>query len=95
MHWVYADRLKARFPRAEVDPQPLFIDDGDVLTSAGSASRLDLCLHLVRQNLGPGSPTSWPAAWSRRRTATAARRSTSMLPTAPRRRPHRPDDGRT
>jgi AraC family transcriptional activator FtrA len=53
-HWVYADRLQARFPQVEVDPQPLFIDHGDVLTSAGSTSGLDLCLHLVRQDLGPG-----------------------------------------
>lgn len=51
-HWIYADRLRERFPAVEVDPRPLFIDDGDVLTSAGSASGLDLCLHLVRQDLG-------------------------------------------
>jgi len=52
-HWIYADRLRERFPAVEVDPRPLFIDDGDILTSAGSASGLDLCLHLVRQDLGP------------------------------------------
>jgi AraC family transcriptional regulator, transcriptional activator FtrA len=52
-HWMYADRLRARFPAVEVDPHPLFIDHGDVLTSAGSASGLDLCLHLVRQDHGP------------------------------------------
>jgi AraC family transcriptional activator FtrA len=51
-HWIYADRLRARFPKVLVDPRPLFIDDGDVLTSAGSASGVDLCLHLVRQDLG-------------------------------------------
>ncbi|MPZ97331.1 MAG: AraC family transcriptional regulator, partial [Propionibacteriales bacterium] len=51
-HWMYADRLHERFPAVEVDPRPLFIDEGDVLTSAGSASGLDLCLHLVRQDHG-------------------------------------------
>jgi AraC family transcriptional activator FtrA len=51
-HWIYADRLRARFPAVEVDPRPLYIDHGDVVTSAGSASGIDLCLHLVRQDLG-------------------------------------------
>lgn len=51
-HWMYATRLAARYPSIEVDPAPLFVDEGDVLTSAGSAAGLDLCLHLVRRDHG-------------------------------------------
>jgi AraC family transcriptional activator FtrA len=52
-HWQYAGLLRRRFPRVRVDPDVLYIDDGDVLTSAGSAAGLDLCLHLVRRDHGP------------------------------------------
>jgi AraC family transcriptional activator FtrA len=52
-HWQYADLLAHRFPSVEVDPDVLYVDDGDVLTSAGSAAGLDLCLHLVRRDFGP------------------------------------------
>jgi AraC family transcriptional regulator, transcriptional activator FtrA len=51
-HWLYADQLQKLFPRVTVDPNPLYIDEGDVLTSAGSAASLDLCLHLVRKDFG-------------------------------------------
>jgi AraC family transcriptional regulator, transcriptional activator FtrA len=51
-HWRYADLLRRRFPKVEVDPDPLYVDDGDVLTSAGCAAGLDLCLHLVRRDYG-------------------------------------------
>jgi AraC family transcriptional regulator, transcriptional activator FtrA len=51
-HWRYAEALRRRFPEVEVDPDPLYIDGGDVLTSAGCAAGLDLCLHLVRQDHG-------------------------------------------
>lgn len=51
-HWRYADLLRARYPQIEVDPAPLYIDEGTVLTSAGSAASLDLCLHLVRKDFG-------------------------------------------
>ncbi|PSL06875.1 AraC family transcriptional regulator with amidase-like domain [Haloactinopolyspora alba] len=51
-HWLYTDLLARRFPHVEVDPTPLYVDDGDILTSAGSAAGLDLCLHLVRQDFG-------------------------------------------
>lgn len=44
--------LRARYPQIEVDPAPLYIDEGTVLTSAGSAASLDLCLHLVRKDFG-------------------------------------------
>jgi AraC family transcriptional regulator, transcriptional activator FtrA len=51
-HWRYARELQRRFPRVRVDPDVLYVDDGDVLTSAGSAAGLDLCLHLVRRDHG-------------------------------------------
>jgi AraC family transcriptional regulator, transcriptional activator FtrA len=51
-HWRYADLLRRRFPDVEVDPDPLYVDEGDVLTSAGCAAGLDLCLHLVRRDHG-------------------------------------------
>jgi transcriptional regulator GlxA family with amidase domain len=51
-HWLYVDALAQRYPQIEVDPAPLYIDGGDVLTSAGCAAGLDLCLHLVRADRG-------------------------------------------
>jgi transcriptional regulator GlxA family with amidase domain len=51
-HWADADRFQRLFPRVEVDPDVLFIDDGDVLTSAGVAAGIDLCLHMVRRDHG-------------------------------------------
>lgn len=51
-HWRYTERLKAEFPTAQVDPGVLYVCDGPVLTSAGSASGLDLCLHLIRADHG-------------------------------------------
>ncbi|WP_043622552.1 GlxA family transcriptional regulator [Nonomuraea candida] len=51
-HWQLAGRLARDFPDVEVDPSVLFIDDGQVLTSAGVAAGLDLCLHMVRRDLG-------------------------------------------
>jgi AraC family transcriptional activator FtrA len=54
-HWRYADALRSRFPLIEVDPHVLYVDTGGVLTSAGSAAGLDLCLHLVRRDWGPAT----------------------------------------
>ncbi|GAA1810399.1 helix-turn-helix domain-containing protein [Luedemannella flava] len=51
-HWFYVDRFRRRFPRVLLDPDVLFVDDGDVLTSAGVAAGLDLCLHVVRRDHG-------------------------------------------
>jgi transcriptional regulator GlxA family with amidase domain len=51
-HWAAAHELARRFPAVEVDPEVLFVDDGQVLTSAGAAAGLDLCLHLVRRDHG-------------------------------------------
>jgi transcriptional regulator GlxA family with amidase domain len=51
-HWTDAARLQRLFPQVKVDPDVLFIDDGDVLTSAGVAAGIDLCLHIVRRDHG-------------------------------------------
>ncbi|MGN6607776.1 MAG: GlxA family transcriptional regulator, partial [Jatrophihabitans sp.] len=51
-HWRHADELAARFPCARVNPNVLFVCDGPVLTSAGTAAGLDLCLHLIRADHG-------------------------------------------
>ena len=51
-HWRFADRLRERFPRVEVDPNVLYIDDGQILTSAGTAAGIDLSLHIVRLDYG-------------------------------------------
>jgi transcriptional regulator GlxA family with amidase domain len=51
-HWAEASRLQALFPSVRVDPDVLYIDDGDVLTSAGVAAGVDLCLHLIRRDHG-------------------------------------------
>ncbi|GAA3414615.1 helix-turn-helix domain-containing protein [Streptosporangium vulgare] len=53
-HWRYAELLQRRFPRVRVDPDVLYVDGEDVLTSAGSAAGLDLLIHLVRKDHGPG-----------------------------------------
>jgi transcriptional regulator GlxA family with amidase domain len=51
-HWTECDALARRHPRVSVDPGVLFVDEGDILTSAGSAASIDLCLHVVRQDHG-------------------------------------------
>ncbi|WP_327422460.1 helix-turn-helix domain-containing protein [Streptomyces sp. NBC_01527] len=51
-HWSSADHFQQLFPQVRVDPDVLFIDDGDVLTSAGVAAGIDLCLHIVRRDHG-------------------------------------------
>jgi transcriptional regulator GlxA family with amidase domain len=51
-HWMYAPTLAKRYPSVHVDPRELFVDDGDVLTSAGTGAGIDLCLHIVRSDHG-------------------------------------------
>ncbi|ONM50044.1 GlxA family transcriptional regulator [Nocardia donostiensis] len=51
-HWLHAPTLADRYPRVIVDPDPLYIDHGDVLTSAGKSAGTDLCLHIVRTDYG-------------------------------------------
>jgi AraC family transcriptional activator FtrA len=52
-HWRYAERLARRYPALTVEPNALYVDEGQVLTSAGSAAGLDMLLHLVRTDYGP------------------------------------------
>ncbi|MEZ0095500.1 helix-turn-helix domain-containing protein [Streptacidiphilus sp. EB129] len=57
-HWRHVDEFAQRFPAAVLDPDVLFVDDGDIITSAGTASGIDACLHLVRRELGSGPATA-------------------------------------
>ncbi|WP_201830432.1 transcriptional regulator FtrA [Microvirga zambiensis] len=52
-HWHYVDRLAGAYPDIRVEPDVLYVDEGRVLTSAGSAAGIDLCLHVVRADFGP------------------------------------------
>jgi len=54
-HWAHTAELAARYPLVEVDPDVLYVDAGSVLTSAGKAAAMDLCLHLVRTDHGPAA----------------------------------------
>jgi transcriptional regulator GlxA family with amidase domain len=51
-HWMYTDDLAARYPEIEIDPGVLYVGDGQVWTSAGTAAAIDLCLHFVRMDHG-------------------------------------------
>ena len=51
-HWRAATELARRHPKIDVDPSALYVDNGTILTSAGAAAGLDLCLHLVRNDIG-------------------------------------------
>ncbi|MEW1690652.1 GlxA family transcriptional regulator [Streptomyces sp. NPDC091265] len=51
-HWIAADLLAATYPDIEVDPDVLYVDNGQILTSAGAAAGLDLCLHMIRRDYG-------------------------------------------
>lgn len=69
-HWAWADELQRRFPLVNVDASVLYVDDDGVLTSAGVAAGVDLCLHLVTQDHGPDA-----AAAVARRLVTPVHRS--------------------
>jgi len=51
-HWMYTEQLQARFPKAHVVPEVLYVDEDPVITAAGSAAGLDACLHLWRKEYG-------------------------------------------
>jgi len=51
-HWMHADELRRQYPSLDIDPDVLFVDDGNLITSAGTAAGIDACLHLVRRELG-------------------------------------------
>ena len=51
-HWAYADRFAALYPNIKVEPEVLYVDEGDIITSAGVAAGLDCCLHILRVRYG-------------------------------------------
>ncbi|MEU3245944.1 MULTISPECIES: GlxA family transcriptional regulator [unclassified Streptomyces] len=51
-HWQLADEFRRAYPGVDLDPDVLFVDDGTVLTSAGAASGVDICLHILRKDHG-------------------------------------------
>lgn len=51
-HWRYSDALSRRYPDITVEPDVLYVDNGQILTAAGSAAGIDLCLHIVRRDFG-------------------------------------------
>ena len=51
-HWRYVEALQSKYPEIEVVPDVLYVDEGRILTSAGSAAGIDLCLHIVREDFG-------------------------------------------
>jgi len=51
-HWAMTDEFRRLFPQVRLDPNVLFVDDGDLLTSAGAASGVDICLHIIRTDHG-------------------------------------------
>ena len=51
-HWMYAGDLQARYPRVELDPSVLYVADGTIMTSAGTAAGIDLCLRIVTADYG-------------------------------------------
>ncbi|MFF7945848.1 GlxA family transcriptional regulator [Streptomyces griseorubiginosus] len=59
-HWSLADQFRRLFPRVDLDPDVLFVEDGRILTSAGAASGVDVCLHIVRTDHG-GELANWVA----------------------------------
>jgi len=61
-HWAYAEDFARRFPTVRVDADVLYVEDGNVLTSAGTAAGIDCCLHMVRQRHG----AEWANSLARR-----------------------------
>ena len=57
-HWKYTDEMARRFPDAKVQPDVLYVADGNILTSAGTAAGIDLCLYLVRAEHGSATATA-------------------------------------
>ncbi len=84
-HWRYADQLQALHPAVEVDAEVLYVDEGSIITSAGSAAGIDACMHLVRRDHGPTV-----AGLVARRLVVPPHRSGGQAQFIP--RPHQPVD---
>jgi transcriptional regulator GlxA family with amidase domain len=85
-HWMHAADLARRYPLIDVRADVLYIDDGDVLTSAGKTAALDLCLHLVRRDFGAATANGL----ARRLVMPAHRSGGQAQFIAPPRSPSRP-----
>ncbi len=57
-HWRYAEAISSRHPLIRLDPDVLYVDEGEILTAAGSAAGIDLCLHVVRRDFGAEAANS-------------------------------------
>tara|TARA_R110002095_G_scaffold208097_2_gene193580 strand:- start:11 stop:670 length:660 start_codon:yes stop_codon:yes gene_type:complete len=51
-HWAYSEDFSRRYPRVQLNPDVLYIDEGRIITSAGTAAGIDCCLHMLREKLG-------------------------------------------
>ncbi len=78
-HWRWAADFQRRYPNVRVDHDVLYIDEGDVITSAGTAASIDCCLHVVRRLWGRRLPLPWRDSWWCRRIGRAVRRSTQSI----------------
>jgi transcriptional regulator GlxA family with amidase domain len=87
-HWRHTSEMRARYPDVELDPNVLYVDDGRVLTSAGVAAGIDLCLHLVARDHG-----SAVANAVARRMLVAPHRNGGQAQFVERAVPERTDDG--
>ncbi len=54
-HWMHAEKLASRYPLVDVDPDVLFVEEGNIVTGAGTAAGIDAALHIVRKDLGAGA----------------------------------------
>ncbi len=79
-HWKSCDELRTLYPEVDVDPDVLYTDDRNVLTSAGVAAGIDLCLHMIRSDHGSEIANTVARRTVVPRTGTAARPSTSSSP---------------
>jgi transcriptional regulator GlxA family with amidase domain len=86
-HWAFTGALAAAYPDVTVDAAALFVDEGDVLTSAGAAAGIDACLHLVRRTMGAST-----AAAIARRMVVPPQRSGSQAQYLDQPVPERVDD---
>ena len=102
-HWMRTEPFRSFFPSVQLDPDVLYVDDGDVLTSAGNAAGIDLLLHVVRRDHGAEvanrvARRNVVAPWrdggqSQFSTAPAAPAQSRPRPGRPRTRPARPAPG--
>lgn len=79
-HWQVTDPFRRRYPQIDVDPDVLFVQDGRILTSAGAASGVDICLHIVRTDHGSELANAVARRCVVPPSGTAARPSTSSSP---------------